>query len=61
MDILLHPEKYENNIRNIPGYVREFAKEHEDRKEWTVDDIKGRTISLAKESYKIASEGYKYK
>lgn len=61
IDIFLHPEKHRNNIKNIPGYLREFAMNNKEKKEWTRENIQKRTKELGLELYQISSQEFSYK
>ena len=58
--IFLNPEKYDNNIKHVPDFVRVFAQNNKGKLNWSNEDIKKRTIELAALSFDAASKHYKY-
>lgn len=60
MDMLKHPYKYDNNVKNVPSYLQAFVEEY-GQAGWGEDEINSRTKDVAKEVYEFSRFKSAYK
>ena len=61
MNVLVNPSNYDNNIKHVDDYLKNFAMEHQNVEDWGKESIAHRTNELAKNIYGIISQNYSYK
>lgn len=60
VEMLLNPKNYDNNIHHVDDYIKNLCDEIEELGQWGEDEIKVRTLKLAKDAYSSAVNKYKY-
>lgn len=58
---LQDPNRYANNIKHVPDYIKDFINKYGKTGVWADKEIQARTKDLAGECYQISAEGYRYK
>lgn len=60
VEMLLEPKNYNNNIHHVDDYIKNLCDEISQLGQWGENEIKSRTLKLARDSYSSAVNKYKY-